>query len=1434
MKPIITILIIMSFVFGSQCNVFSQNPEQTYQKALVKEEGVGELLDAINLYKQVADNSEAGNSLRAKALLHVGLCYEKLGNQEALKAYQQLVNNFPSEKQEVAIARERLNKLIKVEKVAIETPPHPKFTKIKIPTKLSWSVKLSPDGKKLAHVSDKKIWITPISGNLGPNIPGTPVQVNTNGIEVEWSGLDWSRDGKWIAFNDYPKHNENGEYVKNQSIFMVPSVGGTPKKIIENYRDVRVVNYRISLSPDANKIAFSAIEENKQHIFSLDIGANSPEQLADMEAREPAFSPDGRYIAYVKDKNKGIGTGDLGLWVVSAKGGTPHKLADAGKASSPVWSPDGRMIAFLDYSLGKQILIVPFSETDNNSNKIVRIEAPIGTEEVRLLAGWTPDSKIGALIASRLEFGLYTLPSKGGQAAKVLHDNQAMQPRWSADGSQIYYVDKPKEGERRDYRRFLASIPSEGGKGKPLQANIEGKSIKQFAFQSGNRVSPDGKWIVTSTWIPKKDTNSVNVHWPTSKIWKVSIAGEDAIQITNTPGNFADMSPCWSSNGKKIAFVRFQLVKGKNDIFGGTPKIYSISSSGGEPELLVSISGKYVNSLIWSPDGKRLAYLTKEINQPHTKNLNIYDFEKKESRIISDVQAGTVNNEMAWSPDSKRIAFNDAEGKVIKIMHVDDGSIEDINTGLIDVNIYHLDWSPDGKRFVFGGFKGGQAEFWFLEDFLPLEKLAQNNEKEAAILQKQAEKCVKEGNKFFDQWEYDNAIKQYESAIKIAPNSLFAQNAQYYIGQSWFKLGKYDKALSTFKKLIKENLKSNIVPVTELMIEQVEHVMENNKQVVVPEITGDKSTIVDPITGITYKRIKTFAGKNDLIKHTGGFNLSPDARFVVLENKVVPLDGSEPFDLVNMDALRAVYSPMMNKACFYADSAIWVVPVSPLTGKVNGKPKKLLEGSYTYQHVASWSPDGEKIAFVRRDDIVASDIWTLSVDDGKLDSVTNQLGVEHSPAWAPDGSGIAFRKDNEIWLAPTNGDEKRMVLANGGYPIWAPDSKWLFHSNWENHHLFSMGLNKNLKFDIPKHVGKLIGFSATGKKILLYRSSFFDNWGLKVVSVLGGPSFKPALNSPVYDSWWSNDGNYILTQGDDENGDMQFRIVPLTGGNYVAIKIDVDIEGKPFPFTFSPDFTQLAFSVNRDDGSKDIYVVPFSIKEYRTQGKARLVFSEWTGGAYNVTFNWSKDGSKIALIHKGDIWNVPLDGGKPKQLTNTPEKERWVSWTPDGNLIGYIIPRGSKRELYIIPADGGSPKILHKDFTTWNWSHDSKRAAILSQNKIQLLNISNAKILKNIVNIKDLGLTDTSSPQYSPDGKSIAFIGSKKDDTSIYIYSLEKKSQTRLAFDVLDDYKYGLRWSPDGKWLSYLTYEQEKVRPEGTLWEADFDEVKEKLINQNE
>ena len=58
---------------------------------------------------------------------------------------------------------------------------------------------------------------------------------------------------------------------------------------------------------------------------------------------------------------------------------------------------------------------------------------------------------------------------------------------------------------------------------------------------------------------------------------------------------------------------------------------------------------------------------------------------------------------------------------------------------------------------------------------------------------------------------------------------------------------------------------------------------------------------------------------------------------------------------------------------------------------------------------------------------------------------------------------------------------------------------------------------------------------------------------------------------------------------------------------------------------------------------------------------------------------------------------------------------------------------------------------------------------------------------------------------------------------------METGKITRLTDENLEDFKYGLVWSPDGKWIAYSVDRSVKVRPESTMWEADFNEVIEKL-----
>ncbi len=690
MKSLRSILIlVVTLIVAGNLPSLAQTPEQLYQRGLVKEEGEGELQDAIILYSQIADDPSADQALRAKALLHIGMCYERMGTQEAVEAYQRLVSDFPTQKKEVAIARERLASLTPViEKVSL-TPPIPKFTKIEIPTELSWSVRLSPDGKDLALVSEEKLWIMPLSGNIGPEFPGKPIQVDTDGIDLEWTGLSWSGDGKWIVFNEIP-HEDRPENKKlNQSIFIVPTNGGQPRKIIENYRDFSEKNYRISISPDGKKLAYSSVENNEQHIYTTLIDGGPQNQVVDIQAREPAYSPNGKWIAYVEDKALGYAGGNL--WIVPADGGVPRLVVKSNKASSPVWSPDGSIIAFVDEESNKQIKLAPVKEDGNIAGKVTSINVPEGIEKIMVLAGWTPDNKIGALLTTKQEYSLYTLPVKGGQATKILHDCLAIQPRWSPAGDQIIYI-TTQNGTIEEAPNFaLASVPANGGSGQ-LFANKQNKEfVRPSPPQAGYRFSPDGKSIVLAGWMPGDTTIGL---LPATRIWKLSSDGLELKKLTNESGSFEDLSPSWSPDGKKIAFIRYSI----QEMVGSSMKIdrksiYIINSSGGEPELLVSEDEKSILLSVWSPDGKMIAYLTRL--KDSECSLNIINVDNGTARVVCEIPNFMPTMDPCWSPDSRQIAYND--GNVIKIVNLSNGGIEDIKTNLKDdVNvIYNLDWSPD-------------------------------------------------------------------------------------------------------------------------------------------------------------------------------------------------------------------------------------------------------------------------------------------------------------------------------------------------------------------------------------------------------------------------------------------------------------------------------------------------------------------------------------------------------------------------------------------------------------------------------------------------------------------------------------------------------------------------------------------------------------------
>src|SRR5262245_49133083 len=104
-------LITAIVVFASLSAVTtSQTPSghAVFEQALAKERVDGNLAEAIKLYERVVTEFASDRALAARALAQVGLCYEKLGRDDAVTAYERLVRDFSDQPEPVNHARARL------------------------------------------------------------------------------------------------------------------------------------------------------------------------------------------------------------------------------------------------------------------------------------------------------------------------------------------------------------------------------------------------------------------------------------------------------------------------------------------------------------------------------------------------------------------------------------------------------------------------------------------------------------------------------------------------------------------------------------------------------------------------------------------------------------------------------------------------------------------------------------------------------------------------------------------------------------------------------------------------------------------------------------------------------------------------------------------------------------------------------------------------------------------------------------------------------------------------------------------------------------------------------------------------------------------------------------------------------------------------------
>jgi tetratricopeptide (TPR) repeat protein len=186
----ITIILLLAFAMLASA-VQTKPASVLLQEGLYAEEIEGNLEAAIQVYERILKHFPKDRPVAAKALLHIGLSYEKLGRGEARKAYERVLREYADQPEAVSAARVRLTTLGQQE--ADQGPvvrqvwadaADPKFTGAP-----------SPDGKYLSYVD----WET---GDLAIHelATGNNRRLTSEGWEKGWAQHSvFSPDSKYVA-----------------------------------------------------------------------------------------------------------------------------------------------------------------------------------------------------------------------------------------------------------------------------------------------------------------------------------------------------------------------------------------------------------------------------------------------------------------------------------------------------------------------------------------------------------------------------------------------------------------------------------------------------------------------------------------------------------------------------------------------------------------------------------------------------------------------------------------------------------------------------------------------------------------------------------------------------------------------------------------------------------------------------------------------------------------------------------------------------------------------------------------------------------------------------------------------------------------------------------------------------------------------------------